>query len=75
MSSALQAGDACPKCLRKHGRITTSRAMREPSVDAYQSIHRGVRFATDYSCDHGHSWREPFPPPAMAEDTRASRTI
>ena len=79
MSDALQAGDACPKCVGKRGRITTSRPIREADVDTYEGTHRGPRFATDYSCDHGHSWRETFPPPppgdAKPDANRAENVV
>jgi hypothetical protein len=74
MSGALQAGDTCPKCIDRRGRITTTRRIREPDVDAYDGMYRGAQFATDYSCDHGHSWRETFPP-ALAPDAKHDGNI
>jgi hypothetical protein len=75
MSNALQAGDTCPKCVERRGRVTTSRRIREPDVDTYDGIYRGPQFATDYSCDHGHSWRETFPPPPRTEVKRGEYAV
>jgi hypothetical protein len=75
MSSALQAGDACPKCAKGRGRITTSRPIRGPDVDTFDGPLRGALFATDYSCDQGHSWREVFPPLVPPEDKRVGHDV
>jgi hypothetical protein len=74
MSSAFQAGDVCPKCDGKRGRITTSRRIRQPDVDSYDGMDRKPQFATDYSCDHGHSWRETFTPSTASDVHRDGST-
>jgi transcriptional regulator with XRE-family HTH domain len=60
-------GSPCPTC---GARIVETKSVRALDAMTFEGRIHGARIATQYRCERGHRWKEPFPPPA--EDSSGS---